>query len=518
MTFAELLTALRERDIHIWADGDRLNYRAAPGAVTDELLDSLRRHKPALIAFLAEAGAGLPAKPPLRIVSRDAELPLSFSQDLLWRLERLSDGSPLYNIPVVLWLDGDLDVAALRRSLQEIVRRHEVLRTNFAVRARQPIQVIRPPAEFDMPAVDLGDAPEERRAPEASRLFAEEARIPFDLTRDLMLRAKLFRLGSSKHALFLNVHHIAADGWSLGVLYRDLNAFYEAFCNEQAPALEELPVQFADFGAWQRQAMGDEALQGHIAYWKRRLANAPALLSLPTDRLRPQTQTFRGAFEAACLSRALLDALKLLSEREGVSLYMTLLAAFQILLGRYSGQTDVVVGSPIAGRDLVEVEQLIGFFVNTIALRGDLSGDRPFREFLRCTGETTLEANAHQDLRFERLVEELKPPRDLAYNPVFQVMFSLDDTLTAPARLGALRLSVERISSGTSKFDMTMFASETSEGLKLLVEYNTDLFDRATICGMIRDYARSMESIVANPDANLADILSSGGERPFQGV
>lgn len=506
MTLAELLTALRERDIRIWADGDRLNYRAAPGAVTAELLESLRRHKPVLIAFLKEADARLPAAPPLRIVSRDTELPLSLSQDLLWRLERLSGGSPLYNIPVVLWLDGDLDVAALRRSLQEIVRRHEVLRTTFAVRARQPIQVIQPPAEFDMPTIDLGDVPEEERRPEASRLFADEARIPFDLTRDLMLRAKLFRLRSSKYALFLNVHHIAADGWSLGILYRDLNAFYEASCNKQAPALEDLPVQFADFGAWQREAIRDEALQRNIAYWKSRLANAPALLALPTDRPRSQTQTFRGAFEAACLPSALLDALKLLSEREGVSLYMTLLAAFQILLGRYSGQTDIVVGSPIAGRDLVEVEQLIGFFVNTIVLRGDLSGDQSFREFLRRTRETTLEANAHQDLRFERLVEELKPSRDLAYNPVFQVMFSLDNTLTAPARLGALSLSVERISSGTSKFDMTLFASDTPEGLKLVVEYNTDLFDRATICSMIQDYARLMEFIVANPDANMATV------------
>lgn len=510
MTFGELLTALREQDIRVWADGDRLNYRAAPGAVTAELLESLRRHKPALIAFLTEADARLPTKPPLRIVSRDAELPLSLSQDLLWRLERLSGGSPLYNIPVVLWLDGDLDVAALRRSLQEIVRRHEILRTTFAVRARQPLQVIQPPAEFDMPTVDLGDVPEEKRRLEAARLFAEEARIPFDLTRDLMLRAKLFRLSCSKHALFLNVHHIAADGWSLGILYRDLNAFYEASCSKQAPALEDLPAQFADFGAWQREAVRDEALEGHIAYWKRRLADAPAHLALPTDRPRPQTQTFRGAFEAACLPRALLDALKLLSEREGVSLYMTLLAAFQILLGRYSGQTDIVVGSPIAGRDLVEVEQLIGFFVNTIVLRGDVSGDQSFREFLRRTRETTLEANAHQDLRFERLVEELKPPRDLAYNPVFQVMFSLDDTLTAPAQLGALSLSVERISSGTSKFDMTLFASDTSEGLKLLVEYNTDLFDRATICSMIQNYARLMESIVANPDANMATVSTIG--------
>ena len=366
-----------------------------------------------------------------------------------------------------------------------------------------------------MPIVDLSHLPEERRKPEVARLCAKDAQVRFDLARDIMLRAKLLRLSPLQHALFLNVHHIAADGWSLGVLYRDLNAFYEASCKNEAPALDELPVQFPDFGAWQRECMRNDAFDEHVAYWKARLAGAPALLTLPTDRPRPVAQTFRGAFESSCFPNSLLYAVKALGQQEGASLYMVLLAAFQILLSRYSGQTDIVIGSPIAGRNRVELEQLIGFFVNTIVLRGDLSGEQTFLEFLARTKETTLEANAHKDLRFEILVDELKPMCDLSCNPVFQVMFSLDNTLAAPTGLGGLNMSVERISSGTAKFDITMFASETAEGLKLLVEYSTDLFDRQTIQRMICDYRDLLISIVAAPGARIADMRSlAGSARP----
>lgn len=508
MTFTELLATLRERNVQLWADGDRLGYRAAPGAMTAELLESLRRHKHDLMAFLAEAQAADRATRPLRPVARDRDLPLSPSQDLLWRLERLSNGGPLYNIAVVLWLDGRIDVEALRRSFQEIVSRHEVLRTKFAVRGGQPVQVIEPPTRFDLPVVDLRCLAEELRAQEASRKIAIEARIPFNLARDLMLRAKLFRLEAARHALFLNVHHIAADGWSLGILYRELVAAYDAFSIGRPPSLPEIPVQFADFGVWQRDGFETEGVDEHIAYWRKRLSGAPPLLTLPTDRPRPASQSFRGAFETARLSTKLLDAVKALAEQEGCSLYMILLAAFQLLLGRCSGQTDVVVGSPIAGRCVVEVEQLIGFFVNTLVLRADLTGPQTFRKFLAQIRNTTLEANAHQDLRFEKLVEELKPARDLAYNPVFQAMFSLDNTLTAPARMGEMQMSVERISSGTSKFDITLFASDTPDGLQLLAEYSTDIFDRSTVRHWLGNYRQILEEAVAFPDTGLVELLS----------
>lgn len=515
MTFEELLAVLRERDIRVWVGAGRLNYRAAPDAMTAALLESLCYHKAALVGLLEEAGRTERIEASLPRIPRSADLPLSFAQELLWYLEKLGDGSAAYNIPVALWLDGALDVEALRRALEAIVGRHEVLRTTFAVRGRQPMQCIQPPPALDLPIVDLSHMPEELRKSEVTRLCAEDARIRFDLARDVMLRATLFRLGPMQHVLLLNVHHIAADGWSLGVMYRDLGAFYDAYRKEQEPALDELPVQFADFGAWQRQEIRAETLEGHIAYWKARLAGAPALLMLPTDRPRPEAQTFRGAFEMACFPASLLTAVKALGQREGASLYMVLLAVFQTLLSRYSGQTDIVIGSPVAGRNRVELEQLIGFFVNTLVLRGDLSGAQTFREFLGRTKDTTLEANAHQDLRFERLVDELKPSRNLGYNPIFQVMFSLDDTLTAPAWLGGLSMTVERISSGTSKFDITIFASETAEDLKLLVEYSTDLFDRRTILRMLQDYRDLLSSIVANPDAPIADLrLLAGAGNP----
>lgn len=511
MTFEALLAALRERKVYVRVDGGRLNYRAAPGALTAELLESLRDHKMALVSLLNEVERTEPTEPSLRRIPRSGELPLSFGQELLWYLEKLGDGSAAYSIPVALWLDGDLDAGALRRAIEAIVRRHEVLRTTFAVRARRPMQTIRSPAALDLSIVDLSNLPEQRRKLEVARLCAEDARIRFDLARDLMLRAKLFRLGSLQHVLFLNVHHIAADGWSLGVLYRDLDAFYDAYRKNQEPTLEELPVQFADFGAWQRESMRTKTLDRSIAYWKARLAGAPDLLMLPTDRPRSATQTFRGAFETASFPVSLLDAARALGQLEGASLYMVLLAALQTLLSRYSGQTDIVIGSPVAGRNRIELEQLIGFFVNTVVLRGDLSGEQMFRDVLGRTRDTTLEANAHQDLRFERLVDELRPTRNLAYNPIFQVMFSLDNTLTAPARLGGLSMSVERISSGTSKFDITIFASETAQGLKLLTEYNVDLFDRRTIQRMMRDYCDLLSSIVVNPDTRIADLQALVG-------
>lgn len=507
MKFTELLAALRQRDVQIWADGDRLRYRAAPGHMTADLMEDLRRHKHDLIAFLAEAHATDRTKP-VHPVPRDRDLPLAPSQELLWCMERLSNGSPLYNIAVALWLDGQIDVEALRLSLQEIAGRHEALRTRFVVRNGRPVQVIEPPAGFDLPTVDLSGLAEDVLGKAVSGHLSAEACIPFNLARDLMLRAKLFQLGPLRHVLFVNVHHIAADGWSLGILYDELGAAYDAFSSGRALSLPDLPVQFADFGAWQREAFEDECAHGHIAYWRQQLSGAPSLVALPTDRPRPASQNFRGAFEAAQFPNELLDAVKALAEQEGCSLYMILLAAFMMLLSQRSGQTDIVVGSPTAGRRVAEVEHLIGFFVNTIVLRADLTGPQTFRNFLSQIRNSSLDAGAHQDLRFEKLVEELKPARDLSYNPVFQTMFSLDNTLTAPARLGDMQMSVERISSGTSKFDVTLFASDTPDGLKLLAEYNTDLFDRSTIQNIIGNYRQILEDVVAFPDKGLRLGLS----------
>ena len=338
------------------------------------------------------------------------------------------------------------------------------------------------------------------------RRCLEEARRPFDLGRDLMVRARLFRLEPERHALFLNLHHIAADDWSVGVLLRELGSLYEAFCKGQASPLQELPVQYADFAAWQRDWLQGEVLEKQLGYWRRQLAGAPALLELPTDRPRPARQSYRGATETAVFPSSLLKAIKALSQQEGASLFMTLLAAFQTLVSRYTGQEDIVVGSPIAGRNRMELEGLIGFFVNTLVLRGDLSGNPTFRDLLRRMKEVTLEAYAHQDLPFEKLVEELQPERNLSYHPLFQVTFTLENTSAVPAQLGGLGLKLAGVSSATSKFDLSMSVSEGADGLKAEAEYCTDLFDAGTIRRMLGHYQVLLEGVVANPHTPICQL------------
>ena len=437
-------------------------------------------------------------------VARGQQLALSFAQESLWVIDQLNPESAVYNIPLLLWLDGTLDAAALVRALEEVVRRHEALRTRFEVVADRPVQVVAPMTSVEMPVIDLSAEPQ----PEADvmRLCREEARRPFNLARDLMLRARLFRLELKRHVLFLNLHHIAVDGWSVAVLLRELGILYEAFCQAQSSPLQELPIQYADFSAWQRDWLQGEVLEQQLGYWRTQLAGVPALLELPTDRPRPARQSSRGATETALLPGSLLTAIKALSRHEGASLFMTLLAAFQTLLSRYCGQEDITIGSPIAGRNRIELEGLIGFFVNTLVLRGDLSGNPTFRDLLRRTKEVTLGAYAHQDLPFEKLVQELQPERNSSYHPIFQVMISQENTATAPTQLGGLGLSVQGVSSGTSKCDLTMFVSEGADGLKARVEYCPDLFDAETIRRMLGHYQVLLEGIVANPEARVAEL------------
>ncbi|MEJ2379268.1 MAG: condensation domain-containing protein, partial [Pseudolabrys sp.] len=430
-------------------------------------------------------------------------LPMSFAQERLWFIHQMDPESAVYNISLGLWLDGPLDISALSMSLEELVRRHEILRTRFDVVADQPVQIIEPVTAVEMPLIDLST--QLKREDDAMRLCQEEARRPFDLARDLMLRARLFRLEPQRHLLLLNVHHIAADGWSVRILMRELAILYEAFCQAQASPLQELPIQYADYAVWQRDWLQGEVLEQQLGYWRTQLAGAPALLELPTDRPRPARQSYRGATETAVLPSSLLTAVKALSRQEGTTLFTTLLAAFQTLLSRYSGQEDIAVGSPIAGRNRMELEGLVGFFVNTLVLRGDLSGNPTFRELLRRTKEVTLGAYAHQDLPFEKLVEVLQPERNLNYHPLFQVMFT-SNTSPVPTQLGGLGLSLHGVSSATSKFDLTMSVSEETDGLKAQIEYSTDLFDADTIRRMLGHYQILLQGIAANPEARIAEL------------
>ncbi|HZH31548.1 MAG TPA: amino acid adenylation domain-containing protein, partial [Pyrinomonadaceae bacterium] len=425
------------------------------------------------------------AAPPLVRTERveGAGTALSFAQQRLWFLDRLEPESAFYNSPLAVRLTGALDVAALTGTLDEIVRRHEVLRTTFAEVEGTPVQVVGAAEPHNLELVDLGGLAEAEREAEARRLASEEARKPFDLSTGPLLRAKLLRLAEEEHVVLLTMHHIVSDGWSLGVLVREVAVLYEAFSRGEESPLPELPIQYADYAAWQREWLQGEVLEAQVSYWKKQLEELP-VLELPTDRPRPPAQSFRGAQLSLHIPEETLRGLKELSRREGCTLFMTLLAAFQLLLSRYSGQEDIIVGTPIAGRTRAEAEGLIGFFVNTLALRTDLSGDPTFVELMKRVREVTLGAYAHQEVPFEKLVEELRPERDTSRQPLFQVMFAMQNAPTGGggARLAGLELTPASSGAGaTSKFDLMLTVTERGGELAASFEYATDLFDQESI-------------------------------------
>ncbi|WP_164020355.1 non-ribosomal peptide synthase/polyketide synthase [Pyxidicoccus trucidator] len=454
------------------------------------------------------------ALPPLRPVERTSALPLSFAQQRLWFLDQLVPGSALYNMPAPLRLEGVLDTAALERSLTELIRRHEVLRTSFPAEAGQPFQSIAPPAPLPLERVDLSALPSVEREAEARRLIEAECRKPFSLSRGPMLRALLLKLAHTEHVLLLNMHHISSDGWSMGVLAREVAALYEAFSQGQPSPLSELPVQYADFAAWQRQWLQGEALEAQLSYWRQQLASAPQVLELPTDRPRPAMQSYRGANFARVMPKALSQALEALCQREGVTSFMALLAGFQSLLSRYSGQTDIVVGTDIAGRTHADTEGLIGFFVNQLVMRGDLSGDPSFRELLSRTRQAALGAYAHQDVPFEELVRVLNPERNLAHAPIFQVKLVLQNAPAAELRVQGLTFRGAENDTGSSKFDLTLSVQDGAEGLACICNYSTDLYDVGTMDRMLEHLQVLLEAAVANPDTRLSALpLLTNAER-----
>ncbi|MDQ2831348.1 MAG: condensation domain-containing protein, partial [Chloroflexota bacterium] len=442
------------------------------------------------------------------------QVPLSFAQEQMWVLDHLAPDSPRYNVTQAFRLSGPMDAAPLERAIGEIVRRHDALRATFSTVDGRPAQVIAPPGAVVVPVVDVRDAPVNEREARAMELAAEDARRPFDLARGPLLRVSLFRLGVEEHILLVNVHHIACDGWSMGVFARELGTLYTACADGRPSPLPDLPIQYADYAAWQRDRLRDDALAERLAYWRARLAGAPTVLELPADHPRPTTGEAHGATHSIPLPTAILDALKRLSQDENATLYMTLLAAFQVLLHRYTGRDDLLVGSPIAGRTRVETEPLIGFFVNTLVLRGDLSGDPTFRALLARTRETALDAYAHQDLPFERLVAELQPPRDLGRNPLVQVIFALQNAPRADLQLAGLIAHPLRIDTGTAKFDLSLFVIETPEGARAAFEYNADLFDADTITRLSGHFHTLLEGVVADPDRPISALpLLTGAER-----
>ena len=455
------------------------------------------------IEALSQAEQGLPVIP-LHPFSREGNLPLSFAQQRIWFFDQLEPESSLYNISLAVRLQGDLKVAALEQSLDMIAQRHEVLRTTFPTLEDHLEQCISPTCEISMPVVDVTALPENWRELQMQQLATEVARSPFDLARGPVLRTYLLRIDHEEHVLLLCLHHIVSDGWSLGVLLRELSALYASLSSGKSSPLPELAIQYADYTLWQREWLQEEALAAQLSYWREQLAGAPLVLEMPSDRPRPAVLTWRGSRQRFLLPLSLLEALKRLSQRENVTLFMTLLAAWQTLLWRYSGQDDLLVGTPIANRTSRQVEELIGCFINTLVLRGDLSGDPSFVQLLKRTREVALEAYAHQDLPFEQVVEALQPQRDLSRTPLFQVMFSLQNASLQNIELPGLRLCPVEVEQTTAKFELTLTMQETARGLLGVLEYNTDLFEAATIVRMVGHWQRLLEGIVADPQLHLS--------------
>ncbi|MGE3435688.1 MAG: amino acid adenylation domain-containing protein [Blastocatellales bacterium] len=459
--------------------------------------------------------------PPLSPAPRDQDLPLSFAQERLWFLDQLTPGGASYNIAEAYKLSGPLNPEALEQSLNEVVRRHEVLRTTFAIpsgtKDARPVQVIAPELRLSLPVVDLSGSSEAERKDDVERFAAEEARRPFDLARGPLLRATLLRLGAEEHVVLLTVHHIVSDDWSTFVYLREIAILYDAFIEGRPSLLPELPIQYADYACWQRQSLQGEILESQRAYWKQRLAGAPPSLELPASRPRPAIQSSRGASQSFVLTEELSAALAGLSRQEGSTLFMTLLAAFQTLLYRYTGQDDITVGSPVSNRNRSELEGLIGFFVNTLALRTDLSGVPNFRELLRRVRETALGAYAHQDMPFEKLVQELQPNRDLSRTPIFQVMLVMQNIPGQAPELARQGLNMRSMKArgGVAKFDLTLFVTESGGKLSGALNYNTDLFDDDAIVRMLDHFRNLLEAIAANPDRSVAALpmLSEAEER-----
>jgi amino acid adenylation domain-containing protein len=467
----------------------------------------------------AERARDVPELPPIRRAPRDRAIPLSFPQERIWFLDQLSEGGNIaYNFQVTIWFWGALDPDTLRRTLEELVRRHEVLRTSFPTVHGRPVQVIHPPTPIELPVVDLRGVPAGERQEVSERILAETVRKPFDISRLPLIRWRLLRLEDELYELIQVEHHFVHDGWSFAVMLREIKAIYEAFAAGQPSPLPEPPIQYADFAVWQREWMEGPVMDQLLGYWRGRLAGSPGVLELPTDRPRPSRQTFRGDLELSLIPAELYQDLRTFSRREGFTLYMTMLAAFFSLLRRYTGQEDILLGSSNANRRSRELEGMIGMVVNSLVLRGDLAGDPPFRELLERVRQVTLEAYAHQDMPFERLVQELRPERQLGRNPLFQVMFNFHDAAVPDLEFGGLQARFLVRGNRSSKMDLNVIvipraeqrvgeeASDADRRALLHWEYSTELFDLSTMHRMIGHYLNVLRGVLDDPGRRLSEL------------
>jgi amino acid adenylation domain-containing protein len=459
-----------------------------------EHIDFLRRH---------QRGVSVP---PIIPVPRDRPMPLSFSQGRLWFLQKLDSNLTAYNIPATFRIEGDLNIFALEKALGEIVNRHEVLRTRVVEIDGQPLQEILPNIAIELRVVNLSHLPQGQVEAEAERLSAEDARQPYNLAEAPLMRAKLMRLKEQEHVLMLNFHHIVCDGSSLIIFYQELATLYEAFLDGNVYSLPSLPVQYADYAVWQHEQLQGEVLSSQLAYWKRQLGTGLRTLNLFTDHERPVVQSYRGARITRTLSEGLTRGLKDLSRREGVTLFMTLLATLDLLLSRHTGQDDIIVGSTIAGRNRPETDGLIGFFINALALRTDLYGNPTFPELLKRVREVCLDAYTHQDLPFERVVEEINPQRDLSRNPLFQVMFNMADTSERVLTLPACKVTKLSSANPSAKFDIVLHAPEVDGRIELAIVYNADLFSEGRITNVLDQFTHLLSQVADHPQRGIDEF------------
>jgi hypothetical protein len=464
------------------------------------------RQRALLELQLKKSRAGRPRSEIHSLSGERHMFPLSFAQQRLWFSDQLEPGNPAYNLPAAFRLEGHLDIPALQQALTEITRRHETLRTTFVIANGQPMQLISPDAAVSFPVIDLSEMVEAERDAEVRRWATIETQHRYDLSCGPLLRVNLLRLGDNDHVLLFTMHHIISDGWSMGVIVRELTALYEAYRKGHPSPLPELTIQYADYAVWQRQWLQGVVLETQLAYWKSRLSKLTAL-ELPTDRPRPAVRTNHGATQRFVLPMEISNSLYELSRQQGVTLFMVLLAAFQALLWRYTGHDDIAVGSPIAGRNRAETESLIGFFINTLVLRTDLSGDPSFFELLQRVREVTLGADANQDVPFEKLVEELQPERQLNHAPWFQVWFVLENAgMIQSSKLPELTLSHVGVAGKTAQFDLTLAMSESEAGIGGGLTYSTDLFDDDTISEMVERFSCLLQGVVVHPEWPLLEI------------
>lgn len=507
----ELLVYLRALDIQLWVEQGKLKFNAPQDAMTSELKAEIASHKAEIIELLSRFN---PTSTPISIVSRQKNLELSFTQRRLWFLYQIDRDVAAYQLRYNLQLTGILHVDLLEQSLTEIVRRHEILRTNFVEIEGNPYQIIHPPQPVKLSLIDLQEFVSTDQETELHRLANQEAKIPFNLEKDALLRVTLLRLDPQKHILLISLHHIIADAWSIGLFSRELSALYKSFAEAKPANLPDLPIQYADFSHWQNQYLTKETLVDQLAYWKDQLAGIPPVSGLPTDRSRPPIQTFNGGVEFFEISKALTEKLKNLSQKSGGTLFMTIMTAFFILLVRYTGEEDIVVGIPIANRLRVELESLMGCFVNTLVLRSQLHGNPTFLELFQKVRQTALNAYANQDLPFEQLVEALQPERSLSHNPLCQVLFAWENVQMSSLEFPNLQVTPLKTGHFTARTDLCLEMMETGQCLQGLFEYSTDLFDVETIRRMINHFQILLEGIVANPEQTVTTLpLLTAGEK-----